>query len=54
MNYDALRHAADTMGLLFLGLLYLIALWLALRPSARGRCREASEIPFRNERLHDD
>jgi cytochrome c oxidase cbb3-type subunit 4 len=52
--YELLRHAADTWGMLFLGLLFLIALWFALRPSAAGRHRDASEIPFRDESPCDD
>lgn len=54
MTYDALRHAADTWGMLFIGLLFLIALWFALRPSARARHRDASQIPFRDESPRDD
>jgi cytochrome c oxidase cbb3-type subunit 4 len=49
MTYDLLRHAADTWGLLFLGALFLIALWFALDPSARDRHHNASEIPFNDE-----
>lgn len=54
MIYDALRHAADTWGMLFLALIFLLALWFALRPSARAGHRDASEIPFRDESPRDD
>ena len=54
MMYEVLRHAADTWGMLLLGLMFLIALWFALRPSAIERHRQASEIPFRDESPCDD
>lgn len=54
MMYEVLRHAADTWGMLFIGLLFLIALWFALRPSARARHRDAGQIPFRDESPRDD
>ncbi|SDD23443.1 cytochrome c oxidase cbb3-type subunit 4 [Sphingomonas sp. YR710] len=54
MMYDALRHAADTWGMIFLGLIFLLALWFALRPSARSRHEDASLIPFRDESPLDD
>ena len=54
MMYELLRHAADTWGMLFLGLIFLLALWFALRPSARARHEDASHIPFRDEDPRDD
>jgi len=54
MIYEMLRHAADTWGMLFLALVFLLALWFALRPSARERHRDASFIPFRDEGPRDD
>lgn len=54
MTYDALRQAADSWGLLFLALIFLLAIWRALRPSARAAHHDASLIPFRDEGLHDD
>lgn len=54
MTYELLRHAADTWGMLFLALIFLLALWFALRPSARARHDDASQIPFRDEDPRDD
>ncbi len=54
MTYEMLRHAADTWGMLFLVLVFLLALWFALRPSARARHLDASMIPFRDEGPRDD
>jgi len=54
MTYDALRHAADSWGLLFLTLVFLLALWRAWRPSARVHHDDASQIPFRDERPGDE
>lgn len=54
MSYDLLRHAADTWGMLFLGLIFLLALWFALRPSARAGHDDAAQIPFRDEDPRDD
>jgi len=54
MSYNLLRHAADTWGMLFLGLVFLLALWFALRPSARQRHDDAAQIPFRDESPRDD
>lgn len=54
MNYEALRHAADSWGLLFLTCIFLLATWRALRPSARAHHEDASRIPFRDESPCDD
>ena len=35
MNYDALRHLADSWGLVLLGLLFVTCIGWALRPGAR-------------------
>ncbi|MFT3968645.1 MAG: cbb3-type cytochrome c oxidase subunit 3 [Sphingobium sp.] len=49
MTYDAIRHAADSWGLLFLTLVFLTAVWCAFRPSARTRQQDAKMIPLRDE-----
>lgn len=54
MMYEVLRHAADTWGMIFLLLIFLLALWFALRPSARARHHAASLIPFSDESPRDD
>ena len=42
MNYDALRHLADSWGLVFLGLLFLSCVGWALRPGAKARHHHAA------------
>jgi cytochrome c oxidase cbb3-type subunit 4 len=54
MTYSALREAADSWGMLFLLLVFLLCLWRALRPSARSLHHDASLIPFSDEGPHDD
>lgn len=49
MNYEAFRHFADSWGLLFLMLIFLFAIWMALRPSARAGQERAKMIPFTDE-----
>ena len=49
MDYNTLRHFADSWGLLFLVLVFVSAVGWALRPSARALHKDASLIPFRNE-----
>jgi len=54
MNYDAIRHAADSWGLVFLTCLFLTAIWFALRPSARAQQQDAKMIPLRDEEPDHD
>jgi cytochrome c oxidase cbb3-type subunit IV len=50
MDYEALRHFADSWGLLLLTTIFVgILLWVN-RPGARALYREQADIPFR----HDD
>ncbi|MBW8743196.1 MAG: cbb3-type cytochrome c oxidase subunit 3 [Sphingomonas sp.] len=50
MSYETLRQLADSIGLVFLCLVFFAALWRALRPGAREAQRAASLIPFDDER----
>jgi cytochrome c oxidase cbb3-type subunit 4 len=49
MTYDFARTFADSYGLVFLLLLFLTAVWRALRPSARALHQDARLIPLRDE-----
>lgn len=49
MTYDALRHFADSWGLLFLTLVFLLVVWRACRPSARADHEAARQIPLSDE-----
>ena len=48
MDYDALRHFADSWGLLYMfGVFISVGLFL-LRPGARHRAVDAAQIPLRD------
>jgi cytochrome c oxidase cbb3-type subunit 4 len=50
MDYEQLRHFADSWGLLALTLVFLgVPLWVS-RPGARERYREHADIPFKHDR----
>jgi cytochrome c oxidase cbb3-type subunit 4 len=51
MTYEAFRHFADSWGLLFLILLFVVALALAFRPGSRARQDDARMIPFRDDEV---
>lgn len=52
-TYEALRHFADSWGLLFLTLIFLgVILWV-MRPGARERYREQADIPFKHDKDED-
>ncbi len=47
MDYDALRHFADSWGLLFLLLIFLVAVLWVFRPGASYETH--ADIPFRHD-----
>jgi cytochrome c oxidase cbb3-type subunit IV len=49
LEYQALRTFADSWGLLFMSLVFLIVLARALRPSARKYYDDAANIPFKED-----
>ena len=48
MNYDALRHFADSYGLIFMAVVYLALCGWAFRPGSRVRNREAANLIFKD------
>jgi cytochrome c oxidase cbb3-type subunit IV len=48
MSYEAMRHFADSWGLIFLFLVFLVAAGWAFRPGTSFR--DQADIPFK----HDD
>jgi cytochrome c oxidase cbb3-type subunit IV len=48
-TYDALRHFADSWGLLAMMLFFVGAIGWAMRPGARSTHDDARMIPFRDE-----
>lgn len=54
MNYHFMREFADSWGLAFMFAFFLAAALFALfRPNARKLSRDAAEIPFKEDELHD-
>ncbi|MCF8710010.1 cbb3-type cytochrome c oxidase subunit 3 [Rhizorhapis sp. SPR117] len=46
MSYDALRHFADSWGLVFMGLIFISFVFWTFRPSARDHHHEAAHMIF--------
>lgn len=46
MSYDALRHFADSWGLVVIGVAYLALVGWAFLPRNRGRNRDAAKMIF--------
>ena len=49
MSYDALRHLADSWGLVVMGAVFLILIGWNFRPGARPHHDHASTMIFENE-----
>lgn len=49
MSYDALRHFADSWGLLAMALLFLTLIAWPFRPGARARNDEAANMIFKDD-----
>jgi cytochrome c oxidase cbb3-type subunit 4 len=46
VDYDTLRHFADSWGLLFLTLFFVGVVLFAFRPGSRRQAEEAAQIPL--------
>lgn len=46
MNYEDMRHFADSYGLIFMGLVFLVLVGWAFRPGARAIHNRASRMIF--------
>jgi cytochrome c oxidase cbb3-type subunit 4 len=49
MTYEALRHFADSYGLLAMVVIWAAFAGWAFRPGARARNREAAQMIFRDD-----
>ncbi|MCP1198654.1 cbb3-type cytochrome c oxidase subunit 3 [Notoacmeibacter sp. MSK16QG-6] len=49
LTYDAMRHFADSWGLLGMLAFFLAAVLMVLRPGARSRAEDAAQIPFKED-----
>lgn len=50
MDYETLRHFADSWGLLVLFLIFLGIIVFVWRPGARQHYEDAADVPFRHEK----
>lgn len=48
-TYTAMRHFADSWGLLAMTLFFIGAVLFAFRPGSKERADEAANIPLRND-----
>jgi cytochrome c oxidase cbb3-type subunit 4 len=48
-HYDALRHFADSWGLLYMLGIFIVAAVMLFLPGAAGRARAAAQIPLRDD-----
>ncbi|PHR15238.1 cbb3-type cytochrome c oxidase subunit 3 [Parasphingorhabdus sp.] len=46
MSYEALRHFADSWGLVFMGLIFLTCVGWTFRPGAGNRHNQAAHMIF--------
>jgi cytochrome c oxidase cbb3-type subunit 4 len=51
-HYDALRHFADSWGLLYMLGIFIVAAAMLLLPGASRRARTAAQIPLRDDTDH--
>ncbi|WP_205481737.1 CcoQ/FixQ family Cbb3-type cytochrome c oxidase assembly chaperone [Sphingomonas arenae] len=49
MSYDTFRHFADSWGLLFMAITYLVLVGWAFLPRNRGRNRDAATMIFKDQ-----
>ena len=49
MDYDTLRHFADTWGLLAMTLLFVGIVIFVMRPKARRKYEENAKIPLKED-----
>jgi len=48
MDYDAMRHFADSWGLVYMFGVFLAVVLFLMRPNAGCRARDAAQIPLRD------
>lgn len=53
MNYDALRHFADSYGLIFLGVLFVVLIGWTFRKGAKRKYRRAATMIFDRDQRDD-
>ena len=53
-QYDAMRHFADSWGLVYMLAIFLAVAVMLVLPGARSRAQKAAQIPLRDERGPDE
>lgn len=48
-TYTAMRHFADSWGLLGMALFFVCVILFAFRPGSRGSAQDAARIPLRED-----
>ena len=48
-TYNAMRHFADSWGLLFMALFFVGVVLFAFRPGSRRHAQEAAQIPLKED-----
>ena len=49
LHYDALRHFADSWGLVYMMAIFFAVVFMLVRPGAKGRAIDAAQIPLSDE-----
>lgn len=49
MDYDTVRHAADSWGLVYLLVLFVGVVFFAFRPGSKKASDEAAQIPLKED-----
>ena len=49
MDYESFRHFADSWGLLYLVIVFVIAVAWAFRPGSKKLADEAAQIPLKED-----
>lgn len=49
MDYNSMRHFADSWGLLFLLIFFIGVIFFTFRPGSRKSADEASKIPLKED-----
>jgi len=53
MDHETLRHLADTWGLVFLVLTFVVAVAMLFRPGAGSHYRKCAELPLKDDQKPD-
>ncbi|MCR9256784.1 MAG: cbb3-type cytochrome c oxidase subunit 3 [Alphaproteobacteria bacterium] len=48
-DYQTLRTAADSWGLLYLFIMFILACAFAFRPGSKARYKDAAQIPLKED-----